>query len=100
MAGKTKKSDKLLTYKGKPLVRSGNTVYYGDMADPYVAMLQCSDFQDYSDLKLPGTVPVQILATDEDLPLKDRLKNRTEKPSLYEAMNIASIWLERYLEEE
>ena len=29
-----------LTYKGKPLVRQGNTIYYGDMADDYVIMMQ------------------------------------------------------------
>jgi hypothetical protein len=94
MAEKTKKP---LLYKGKPLVRNGNLVYYGDMAEPYVAMLQIHDTADFADLHLPSRVTVQILATDEDLPLKDRLKNRTEKNSFYDAMNIASIWLERIL---
>mgnify|MGYP007113478778 CR=1 FL=1 len=32
--------DTFLTYKGKPLVRCGKTIYYGDMADPFVACLQ------------------------------------------------------------
>ena len=31
---------KMPMYKGKPLVRSGNTVYYGHPAEKYVAMLQ------------------------------------------------------------
>ena len=29
-----------LTYKGKPLVRKGNEIYYGNMTDPYVLYLQ------------------------------------------------------------
>ena len=28
-----------LTYKGKPIVRKGNTIYYGNMSDPFVIML-------------------------------------------------------------
>ena len=29
-----------LTYKGKPLVRKDNELYYGQMTDPYVLYLQ------------------------------------------------------------
>ena len=29
-----------LTYKGKPLVRKDNELYYGCMTDPYVLYLQ------------------------------------------------------------
>ena len=29
-----------LTYKGKPLVRKDNELYYGSMTDPYVLYLQ------------------------------------------------------------
>ena len=32
--------DRVLNYKGKPLVRCGSTLYYGDMADQYVAHIQ------------------------------------------------------------
>ena len=42
-------------------------------------------------------VLVQMLTTDETLPPKDRMIKKTEKNGLYEALNIASIWLERSL---
>ena len=29
-----------LTYKGRPLVRCGNEIYYGSLADPYVVFMQ------------------------------------------------------------
>ena len=29
----------LLTYKGKPLMRKDNVIYYGSMADKYIIML-------------------------------------------------------------
>ena len=28
------------TYKGRPLVRSGNTIYYGKMSDEFVIVMQ------------------------------------------------------------
>ena len=33
-----KKKSEFLTYKGKPLVRKGNTLYYGNMSDKFVVM--------------------------------------------------------------
>lgn len=99
MAAKDKKQ-KMVLYKGRPLVRSGNTIYYGDMADEYVAMLQVLDSADFEDIKLPRKVSVQVLSTDAELRPKDRVKKKTEKNNLYDALNIASIWLERMLESD
>lgn len=91
-----KKND-MLMYKGKPLVRSGNTIYYGNMSDQYVAMLQIMDAVPFQDIMLPSKVTVQVIATDTDLRPKERILKRTEKNSLYSALNIADIWLERAL---
>ena len=85
----------MLMYKGKPLVRSGNILYYGDMAGAYVAMLQIHDTASFEDMQLPSRVSVQILSTDESLPPMKRLIKRTEKNSIYDAVRIASIWLDR-----
>ena len=99
MAGKnsTKKS---LMYKGRPLVRSGNTIYYGDMADEYVAMLMILDTADFGEIKLPSRVSVQIIDTDPEQKPQERIKKKTEKANLYDALNIACIWLERMSEQE
>lgn len=79
-------------------MRNGNTIYYGDMADEYVAMMQISDVKDFGEVKLPGRVTIQIISTDPEEKPTERIKKKTEKSSLYEAINIASIWLERMLE--
>ena len=97
MAGKDT-TKKMLTYRGRPLVRSGNTIYYGDMADEFVAMLQILDAGDFEGLEISKKVAVQILSTNAELRLKERIKKRTEKNNLYDALKIASIWLERMLE--
>jgi len=91
---------KMLAYKSKPLVRKGNTIYYGDMADEYIAMLIILETTDFADTKLPSKVSVQIIDTDPEQDPKERIKKKAEKNNLYDALNIASIWLERMLESE
>lgn len=92
---------KRLMYKGKPLVRSGNTIYFGNMADPYIALLQIIETKPMSDIKMASKVSVQILSTDPDLELPKRIYKHTDTPkaNLYQALSIASIWLERALED-
>ena len=93
------KESKYLLYKGKPLVRNGNTLYYGYMGDPYVVMLQIVASEDKNDLKTATKVIVQLMSTDRTKDIKDIFIKRSEKNGLYSAMEIASIWLERALEE-
>lgn len=98
----TKKNDTcpFLTYKGKPLVRNGNSLYYGDPRDKYVTMLQILSTEENSSEEIAKTVSVQLIATNSELKMRDRLIRRTEKDGLYSALNIASIWLDRALEDE
>ena len=42
-------------------------------------------------------VSVQLQLTDPDLKSRDRVIKKSEKESLYEAMDISAIWLERAL---
>lgn len=93
-----KKSDSpFLTYKGKPLVRSGNTVYYGNMSDKYVIMLQIMDSENVNGLDISGKILVQLMYTDPEIRTKDRIVKKSEKTGLYNAMDIGAIWLERAL---
>ncbi len=92
-----KKGAKFLTYKGKPLVRSGNTLYYGNMGDPYVIMIQINSTKKIGELDVASRVSVLLLNTDPDVRPKDKIVKKSEKQSLYQAMDIASIWLERAL---
>ena len=92
------KGAKMLMYKGKPLVRSGNTVYYGHPAEKYVAMLQILGTSgEVGGVPISDRVLVQILSTDESLPPMQRIIKKAEKKGIYQALNIASIWLERSL---
>ena len=56
--------NKFLTYKGKPLVRKGNTLYYGNMYDPYVVMLTIKSTKQFQDMEIADKVTIQLLNTD------------------------------------
>ena len=92
-----KKGAKFLTYKGKPLVRSGNIIYYGNMSDPFVIMIQIISTKMVGEMEIANRVTVQLLNTDPDVRPRERIVKKSEKQGLYQAMDIASIWLERAL---
>lgn len=94
------KQETLLTYKGKPLVRSGKVLYYGDMAEKCVVMLQVLSTKTKGDMEVADRVQVQLLLTDPEVRMKDRILKKSEKIGLYNAMDIGSIWLERTLAEK
>lgn len=86
-----------LTYKGHPLRRKDNLIYYGSMADKYIIMLQVLDTKKAQDMDVATKVAVQLQFTDPDLKSRDRVVKKTEKDSLYAAMDVASVWLARAL---
>mgnify|MGYP000422346675 FL=1 len=91
-----KKND-FLTYKGKPLVRNGNTIYYGDMNDDYVIMMRILSSKEFGDTDLASKVSVQLVNTDPNVSIKEKIVKTSEKKGLYAAMDIADIWLTRAL---
>jgi len=86
-----------LTYKGRPLMRKDNLIYYGSMADKYIIMMQILSSSPLEDLKLSGKVLVQLQFTDPDISAKDRIVKSAERVGLFAAVDLASVWLERAL---
>ena len=94
---KPKKSNAILEYKGKPLVRSGNTIYYGDINDAYVVCINIKNSSKLKDIKLAEDVTIQLLSTDDSLSPKDKIIKKSEKKGLFNALDLGSAWLERQL---
>lgn len=88
-----------LTYKGRPLVRSGNTIYYGNMWEKYVVIMQIINTAPLFDQQVSGTIAIQLVSTDKNLKITQRIVKQAEKKGLYNAIDIASIWLTRELGE-
>lgn len=87
-------SENFISYKGKPLVRSGNEIYYGDMCDAFVVkftvMSEDADGQ-------PNKVKVQLLKSDTTLNDKERIVKETAKDTMFDALDFGFVWLERAL---
>ena len=67
-----------LSYKGHPLRRKDNLIYYGTMAEKYIIMLQILDTKKVDDLDVATKVAVQLQLTDPDLKSRDRVVKKTE----------------------
>jgi len=89
--------NKFLTYKGKPIVRKGNEIYYGNMYESHVVMLKILSTKTVGDMEVAEKVSIQLLATDDTLPATERVVKKSEKIGLYSAMDIAEAWLKREL---
>ena len=89
--------NKVLMYKGHPLMRLGNMIYYGSMADSHIVMLQALETKKVGDLDVASKVSVQLQLTDPAVKSRDRVVKKGEKDGLYTALDFGCVWLERAL---
>ena len=87
----------VLTYKGHPLRRKDNLIYYGSMADKYIVMIQVMSSEKDGSLELANKVHLQLQLTDPDLKSRDRVQKKLDLPDLFSAIDMGSIWLMRAL---
>ena len=86
-------SGKYLEYKGKPLVREGNTICYGDMSEKCILIMEIMSYKEVDGNQLPGKIFIQII--DSKDPTK--VIKQGQKDGLYDAFSIGLVWLERAL---
>ncbi len=86
-----------LTYKGHPLMRKDNLIYYGSMADSHIVMLQILETKKVNDLDVATRVSVQLQLTDPAAKSRDRVVKKSEKAGIYTALDFGCVWLERAL---
>ena len=84
---------KYLEYKGQPLVRQDDEIYYGDMAKDYYLFLMIMSYKEEPKLKvqIPDMVMIQIVNKESGLPEK-----QGSAKGLYAAFDLGTAWLERY----
>lgn len=88
------------SYKGRPLVRSGDTLYYGSMRDKYVVKLDVKSKKEVQGLEVADRVSVQLMSTDPEIRNRKQIVKSSEKDGLYLALDIADAWLTRELKED
>ena len=89
--------EKILMYKGRPLMRKDNMIYYGSMADSHIVMLQVLESKKQGDMDIATRVSVQLQLTDPAVRSRDRIVKKSEKDGLYTALDLGCVWLERAL---
>ena len=87
----------VLMYKGRPLMRMDNLIYYGSMADSHIVMLQILETKKVGDTEIASRVSVQLQLTDPAAKSRDRVVKKGEKAGLYTALDFGSVWLDRAL---
>lgn len=89
--------NEVLMYKGHPLMRKDNLIYYGSMADSHIVMLQVLETKKVGDLDVATKVSVQLQLTDPAAKARDRVVKKSEKDGFYTALDVGSVWLDRAL---
>lgn len=84
-----------MTYKSRPVVRNGNTIYYGSMANEYVVMMNVMSENKENGVGVASAVKCYLMKTDKDLTPMQAIMQTSERNSLYEALELANAWLTR-----
>lgn len=87
--------NQFMTYKGYPLVRKGNDIYYGYMSDDYVVMMQVEKQTEMDGIAVSQKIRLYQMSTDEKLNPIEAIVKSSERDSLYEALDVAVAWLQR-----
>lgn len=87
----------VLTYKGHPLRRKDNLIYYGSMADKYIIVIQVMSTEKDGSLEVANRAHLELQFTDPDLKSRDRVVKKNDLPDLFSAIDMGSIWLMRAL---
>lgn len=90
-------NSKLLKYKGKPIVRKKNDIYYGNLTDKYIVVLKILSTKKVGDTDIAEKVSIELQLTDDRLSAAKKVVKKGEKVGLYTAMDFASVWLDRAL---
>lgn len=87
----------ILTYRGHPLMRKDNLIYYGSMADTHIIMLQILETKKVGNAEIATRVSVQLQLTDPNVKSRERVVKKGEKAGLYTALDFGCVWLKRAL---
>ena len=89
---------KILKYKGKPLMRKGKDLYYGNVDDKFRVHLEIDENTELMGLEIATHVIVKLQTND--LPGKAKVIKQAERDGLYAALDLGEYWLTDILSEE
>lgn len=92
------KKEKALTYRGKPICRKGNVIYYGDLSKNLILVMEIEKSEKIGEYDISRKVKFHI--RDNSGNIGEGVNYRSgERDNLYEAIDIGSWWLQDALDE-
>ncbi|MDP4132404.1 MAG: hypothetical protein Q8882_00135 [Bacillota bacterium] len=91
-----KEKNEYLIYNGKPFIRGGNTLYFGDPKDRYIVKFIINHSTMVSGEEIADSVTIQLITNTGSE--KERVIKQAERDGLYKAIDIGEYWLEDALE--
>lgn len=92
------KKKKFLTYNGKPIVRCGNRIYYGNLEDKLILVLDITETKKVNDMDVATSVLVQVMDNTGELG-KGQVFRKATRDNLYKALDIGEWWLKDALKQ-
>ncbi len=90
-------NEKILTYKGYPLMRKDKLTYLGSMNDSHIVLLQILETKTEQGTEIATKVSVELQLTDPNVRAKDRIVKKSEKDGYFTALDVGCVWLKRAL---
>lgn len=89
-----------LIYRGKPLIREGNVLYFGDFSENFIARFTILESEKVNDLDMAKKITIELLEKNGPDISKAKLTKKAERTSMWAALDIGIYWLEDILEME
>lgn len=88
---------KIFYYRGFPLIRSGDKIYYGSAGDAFATLLTIKDTKRIADRDVPNKIMVQMIPRDMTNQEEMARARKGEFIGFYEALDTAHVWLTEVL---
>ena len=86
------KKKKIMTYNGKPILRVGNRIFYGDLSDKLILVLDILETENRDGVETATKVLVQVMDNTGELG-KGQVFRKATRDNLYKALDIGEWWL-------
>ncbi len=86
-----------LIYKGRPLVRHKDELYYGNFDAKYLLKLKILSIRKDAGNEVANRVQILLLDSDDSRPEAERIMRQAEREGLYNALDIGKVWLDSAL---
>ena len=87
---------KYFTYDGKPMVRRGDVIYYGDLKEKYVIIFTIVSKKPVGNTEIADLVTIELSTNNGNG--KEKVLRKAKRNGLYEAFDVGEFWLRDTLE--